>query len=602
MSLEPQLNILIVEDNPGDMIILSEHLKSTGLNCRISHASFLHEAIETCKKKDFGIILLDLGLPDSFGLNTLKQMSEAAGKAALVVMTGLDDEIIALESLRQGAQDYLVKNRLTPEIIFRTIKYSIERKKIIDIQVQNARRFSMLSAATGALNEFDELSDIFRIICAGLRQLLDDAVILAVEFPEQNVVRLSGIELLEPQFDEILRITGRNLRHPVFNFEKGSAKVLSLFENKKLKRVQGGIYEAFNGHVNEESCEQLNKLFNINHVYTIGFQQYSLLYGGFIILSEYPVSEDDRLIIETIGNHTSLNIHRRIIERHLRFSEERYRKLSFELEQKVKERTKDIALVNEQLQKELTDRIQAESALKISETRLKELNATKDKFFNIVAHDLKNPFTSLLGSSELLFESINHLGKEKIKELAVILNNSAKSGYAILQNLLDWSRSQTGVLKMNREWIPLRTLIDENIHNQELFSSNKDVTIHSEINDHIQIYADKNMVSTILRNLISNALKFSYRSGVVIIKAKANKKEIEISVKDFGTGIPEENIDKLFRIDTRYSVPGTENEQGTGLGLKLCREFVEKQGGRIWVESEINKGSEFTFTIPVKAN
>jgi len=256
---------------------------------------------------------------------------------------------------------------------------------------------------------------------------------------------------------------------------------------------------------------------------------------------------------------------------------------------------------------DITERINAEQIakertkdLEVANLQLKELNATKDKFFNIVAHDLKNPFTSLIGSSELLFRNIDQLDNEKIKTLALILNDASKSGYAILQNLLDWSRSQTGLLKFNPENINLRNLIDEHILNLEQISSNKEIRIISEVKDDLFIYGDKNMIKTILRNLLSNAVKYSYRSGKVIVSATANGHEVIISVKDTGIGIPKENINKIFRIDAKYSVPGTENEQGTGLGLKLCKEFVEKQGGRIWVESIENKGSEFKFSIPIK--
>ena len=256
---------------------------------------------------------------------------------------------------------------------------------------------------------------------------------------------------------------------------------------------------------------------------------------------------------------------------------------------------------------DITERIKAEHNVKertkdleVANLQLKELNATKDKFFNIVAHDLKNPFTSLIGSSELLFRNIEHLDNEKIKTLALILNDASKSGYAILQNLLDWSRSQTGLLKFNPENINLRNLIDEHILNLEQISSNKEIRIHSEVKDDLFIYGDKNMIKTILRNLLSNAVKYSYRSGKVIICATINDHEVIISVKDTGIGIPKENINKIFRIDAKYSVPGTENEQGTGLGLKLCKEFAEKQGGKIWVDSIEHEGSEFKFSIPVK--
>ena len=284
----------------------------------------------------------------------------------------------------------------------------------------------------------------------------------------------------------------------------------------------------------------------------------------------------------------------------LKLAEADLKNLNADLEQKVIERTRDIESANYRLHQELTDRILAEEALKKSESQLKELNATKDKFFNIVAHDLKNPFTSLIGSSELLFRNIDQMDKGKIKTLARILNDASKNGYAILQNLLDWSRSQTGLLKFNPENINLKDLIDEHILNLEQISSNKEIKIHSEIKDDLFIYGDKNMIKTVLRNLLGNAVKYSYRSGKVFVDATINDQEVIVSVKDNGIGIPEENIKKIFRIDIKYSVPGTENEQGTGLGLKLCKELVEKQGGKIWVESGENKGSEFKFSIPAE--
>lgn len=268
-------------------------------------------------------------------------------------------------------------------------------------------------------------------------------------------------------------------------------------------------------------------------------------------------------------------------------------------EQKVKDRTKDLEFANLQLQQELKERNLAQEALKKSEAQLKELNATKDKFFNIVAHDLKNPFTGLLGASELLFENIHQMDNEKIKELAMILNDSAKNGYAILQNLLDWSRSQTGLLKYSPERINLRDLIDENISNLELTAANKEIKLYSEVKEDIYIFSDKNMINTVLRNLLNNAAKFTHRCGKVVVSAVNDSDEVIISVKDTGIGISEENIEKLFRIDTKNSLPGTENEQGTGLGLKLSKEFVEKLSGRIWVNSIENKGSEFKFSVPL---
>jgi PAS domain S-box-containing protein len=238
-------------------------------------------------------------------------------------------------------------------------------------------------------------------------------------------------------------------------------------------------------------------------------------------------------------------------------------------------------------------------AFKQNEVKLKELVATKDKFFNIVAHDLKNPFTSLLGSSELLTDNIDQMSVENIRELALILNDSAKAGYAILQNLLDWSRSQTGMLKFNPEKINLKTIIDENIDNLQLQSNNKGLYMSTELTEDLFIFADKNMINTVLRNLLSNAVKYTFKNGTVLVGVTPTPEEILIKVKDSGTGITEEKVETLFKIENSLSQPGTEKEQGTGLGLKLCKEFTEKMGGRIWVESEVGKGCEFKFTIPL---
>lgn len=250
--------------------------------------------------------------------------------------------------------------------------------------------------------------------------------------------------------------------------------------------------------------------------------------------------------------------------------------------------------------RDITKRKRAESRLRENEAKLRDVVATKDKFFNIVAHDLKNPFTSMLGSTELLLNNINDLDKKNIHELSSILYDSAKSGYAILQNLLDWSRSQTGLLKINNENINLRTMIDENISALQLAISKKEIKIYSRVNEDIPIFADKNMINTILRNILSNAVKFTHRTGQINISVNKTHDLIIVSVKDSGIGIPADKIQTLFRLETKHFMPGTANEQGTGLGLKLTKEFVEKLGGTIWVESQPGKGSDFRFSIPLR--
>ena len=247
---------------------------------------------------------------------------------------------------------------------------------------------------------------------------------------------------------------------------------------------------------------------------------------------------------------------------------------------------------------DITERRKAEEAIKENESRLRELNATKDKFFSIIAHDLKSPFNSILGLSNMLADQVREKNHEGIEEYAGIIQKSTQRVFDLLMNLLEWSRSQTGRMEFSREYIELGALISEVIELLGESAHLKSITIIRELPRNMLVFADKAMISTILRNLISNAIKFTYPGGKIVISSDKKPDELMISISDNGIGIKKEVIDKLFRIDETYIAPGTQEEKGTGLGLILCKEFIEKHGGKIWVESEVDKGSTFYFTIP----
>jgi len=247
---------------------------------------------------------------------------------------------------------------------------------------------------------------------------------------------------------------------------------------------------------------------------------------------------------------------------------------------------------------DITERRKAEEAIKENESRLRELNATKDKFFSIIAHDLKSPFNSILGLSNMLADQVREKNHEGIEEYAGIIQKSTQRVFDLLMNLLEWSRSQTGRMEFSREYIELGALINEVIELLGESAHLKSITIIRELPRNMLVFADKAMISTILRNLISNAIKFTYPGGKIVISSDKKPDELMISISDNGIGIKKEVIDKLFRIDETYIAPGTQEEKGTGLGLILCKEFIEKHGGKIWVESEVDKGSTFYFTIP----
>jgi len=236
--------------------------------------------------------------------------------------------------------------------------------------------------------------------------------------------------------------------------------------------------------------------------------------------------------------------------------------------------------------------------IKESEIKLRELNATKDKFFSIIGHDLKSPFNSIIGFSNLLVEQIKNKDIEGIDEYANIVLKSSNNAMDLLLNLMEWSRSQTGRMEFNPEYFDLVSCINKIILLYVDIAGQKSITIKNILPHKASVFADNAMISTVLRNLISNAIKFTIPGGKIIVSAMEKQNEIIFSVSDNGVGISKNSIEKLFRIDQSYSTTGTNEETGTGLGLILCKEFVEKHNGKIWVESEEKKGSTFYFTLP----
>jgi len=244
------------------------------------------------------------------------------------------------------------------------------------------------------------------------------------------------------------------------------------------------------------------------------------------------------------------------------------------------------------------ERTKTQTALKISERKLKESNMSKDKFFSIIAHDLKAPFNSLLGFSELLVKEIQSNNLVYIKKYAHLIHKVSNQSYSLLNNLLDWSLAQTGGMKFNPEKVNFTEMSNELIDYFKNIAQNKKISIKSTINSNLELVADRNMLTTIIRNLLSNAIKYTPQDGEITISATKDIKETNISIKDTGVGIKTEDLGKLFKIEEASSTRGTENEKGTGLGLILCCDLVEKHNGKIWVESKVGSGSLFSFTIP----
>ena len=230
---------------------------------------------------------------------------------------------------------------------------------------------------------------------------------------------------------------------------------------------------------------------------------------------------------------------------------------------------------------------------------LKQLNATKDKFFSIIAHDLKNPFITILGFTDLLLTDYSELNDEEKKYYIEEMKKSAEVSHNLLQNLLLWSRAQTGRIEFNPQKLELLQIVDKNILLLKATAEKKQIKLLRKIPPELYINANEEMLNTVLRNLLTNAIKFSNNGGAASVNAIAKDNFLEVSVVDSGIGMDQHTIENLFRLDATHSTNGTDNEAGTGLGLILCKEFVEKHGGKIWVESEPGKGSSFKFTLSI---
>jgi two-component system sensor histidine kinase/response regulator len=231
-------------------------------------------------------------------------------------------------------------------------------------------------------------------------------------------------------------------------------------------------------------------------------------------------------------------------------------------------------------------------------TKLAEIVSTNAKFLSIIAHDLRNPFSSILGILEIMKLSIKDKKIGEIEEYIDMAYNSANNTLILLDNLLVWAVSQNKEKNFNTVKINLYELLGEEIESLNTSAKQKQIALNHSIEPNLNVTADLQMVKTILRNLISNAIKFTNINDEISINALEKQQFVEVTVKDDGIGVSYEAQKNLFRIDLFHSTPGTNNERGTGLGLLLCKEFVELHGGSIWIESEPGKGSRFAFTLP----
>ncbi|MFA8341623.1 MAG: ATP-binding protein [Rhodothermaceae bacterium] len=241
--------------------------------------------------------------------------------------------------------------------------------------------------------------------------------------------------------------------------------------------------------------------------------------------------------------------------------------------------------------RDATERIEVEN-------ELKQLSATKDKFFSIIAHDLKNPLMALTGYSEILDEELETLTQEDVKQFAGSIKKLSKNLTGLIENLLSWAGVQANKILFEPESIKIKPIVENIIALCQPSVEQKEITIVNNVDAELYLICDWNMINTVIRNIVSNAIKFTKKNGTITISNFDEKNFNCISIKDNGVGMKENEISQLFKIEKHFTKQGTNKEKGTGLGLLLCKEFIDKHNGKIEVKSELEKGSEFIIKLP----
>lgn len=269
-----------------------------------------------------------------------------------------------------------------------------------------------------------------------------------------------------------------------------------------------------------------------------------------------------------------------------------------ELEDRVRRRTMELETSNAKLRREMVEREQAEEMIRQVNQQLRKSNEDKDRLFSIIAHDLKSPLSGLMTSTQLLSEDIKLFSEQDIAHLAVELHTSTRNVMALLEDLMQWARMEQGNLEFVRKSSDLSELANISLRSAQGVADQKSISITIDIPHNMMAMIDKPMINTVIRNLLFNAVKFTPRDGEVLVTARQEGDVIQVAVKDSGIGINKERLSNLFAISKDNRQLGTEGEKGTGLGLVICKQFIEKHGGRIWVESEQGQGTTVYFTLP----
>lgn len=650
-----EIKILVIEDDDNQLIIIQESLRKLGFEV---HSTMLgKEGIEMFKSLNNPLILLDYNLPDMNGFDVIDELRREGYNVEFITMTAFGNEHVAVEMMKRGARDYIVKDMNFLDFLPSVVLNTVNRIQVESKLEESQRALKQAQERYYELFE-NSLDAIFYTNTDGVIQGCNKSMLKLLGYEKQEIETINIRDLFANYTDRMSFINEIETNGFVDNFEaqllNKNGEILSCLIVCNLRYNSANKKIGYEGIIHDITARKKAeiKLAESEAKYRSLFERISL--GLYITTPDGKFIDGNQELLKMLGisskeelnniNGRELYLNPDDRDRWLQSIEKNnvvYSEMQMmtpsgkviwvldsaravrDLSGKVlfyegvlkditekkeyeQEREKLIAELKsskakiEQLANEIMD---LNYELIVSAEQLKNINQSKDKLFSIIAHDLKSPFTGFMGLTELISKDIDDLTKEEIVIMADALNASAKNIYELLINLLEWSRLQGGLSEINIEPLNLKRNVEVNLNLASHQASRKGIKLINEIDEKIYVLADKNMLQTLLRNLISNAIKFTNTDGYVKLYIKEVFSDaVTFCVEDNGIGMDENAIKSLFRIDKHYTTLGTQNEKGTGLGLILCKELLDKSNGRISVESQVGVGTKFFVTLPKFVN
>ena len=620
--------ILVVEDEVIVARNIEKRLISAGYKVA-GIASSAEEAIELVASLKPDLVLMDIKLKGKMdGIDAAKAIRNSYRLPIIYLTSYADEETFQrakitdpfgylikpfeLKELNRSVEMALYKNKMNNELLENQQRYEIAVRAgkigVWEFWLNEKKYFSdkNLKALYGFnVDELtDRLDDWSALVYKEDRAEMEEKFQKFLESNESEFLLEHRINkkdgsigwvidrgiLLQPDGKKPLRLIGTTtditeFKHAELALIKSEERFRSVFESSGIGMAMLGLDSNFT-KVNKSFCEMLG--YSYNELLEMNMRDIT-----------HPGDMDKSMNIKYEMINVKSNGSRNVEKRYLHKSGETIWAIA--TISLVKDLNDKPQYFIAQIQN-ITQRKKAEEQLSHYAEELKITNQSKDKFFSIISHDLRSPFNALLGITEYMAQYYEDMNSDEVKESVNNIYSSSKKLYNLIVNLLEWSRLHTGrmevektILNLNEAGKEVMNLLNEN-------ASAKKIDLVNNINEDINVTADKYMVDTVLRNLISNSIKFTKPGGHIKLSAIRLGNMVEVSVEDNGIGISEENQEKIFRIDTQYHIDGTANEKGTGLGLILCKEFVEKNNGTIRIESKENEGSKFIFTVPLFNN